>query len=63
MLFQWKYQEAEAIYLELKNTEYTGQDKTYGDVCLEDFIKFEEANVIPEERKADVEKIKTLLKE
>ena len=61
LLFQGKYKEAESIYLELKNTENTGQDKTHGDVCLEDLLEFEKANVIPEERKADVEKIKALL--
>ena len=63
LLFQGKYQEAEAIYLELKNKEYAGQDKTYGDTCLKYLAEFEKANVIPEERKLDVKKIKKLLRE
>lgn len=55
LLFQGKYTEAEAIYC-----QYKAELK---DSFLEDFDDYEAAGVIPEERKADMEKIRKLLSE
>lgn len=55
LLFQGKYNEAEAIYRQYKDEKK--------DSFLQDFDDFEAAGVIPEERKADVEKIRKLLLE
>lgn len=55
LLFQGKYVEAEAIYGQYK-------DKLKEDF-LQSFDDFESADVIPEERKADVERIKIMLNE
>ena len=54
LLFQGKYKESERLYMELKNSEL-------GEACLNDFQALEEVNVIPKNRKADIEKIKALL--
>ena len=55
LLFQGKVEEAEKIY-----RQYKAELK---DVFLMDFAEFERAGVIPEERKADVERIKAMLNE
>ena len=55
LLLQGKYAEAEAIYRQYKDE--------LKDSFLGDFEEFEEAGVIPEERKADVERIKKMLNE
>ena len=54
-LFQGKYSEAEAIYRQYKDE--------LKDSFLQDFEAFEASEIIPEERKADVERIKKLLNE
>ena len=55
LLFQGKFAEAEAIYRQYKNE--------LKDSFLQDFIDFEAAGIIPEERKADVERIRQMLME
>ena len=50
-----KYDEAERLYLLYKNE--------LRDAFLDDFIKFEEIGIIPEEYREDVEKIKRILNE
>ena len=55
LLLQGKYSEAEYIY-----TIYKDELK---DEFLDDFRQFEEVGIIPEEYKADVEKIKRMLNE
>ena len=55
LLFQGKVEEAEKIY-----RQYKAELK---DGFLMDFAKFERVGVIPEERKADVERIKAMLNE
>ena len=55
LLFQGKVEEAEKIY-----RQYKAELK---DEFLLDFAEFERAGVIPEERKADVERIKAMLNE
>ena len=55
LLMQGKYDEAERLYLLYKNE--------LRDVFLDDFIKFEEIGIIPEEYREDVEKIKRILNE
>jgi tetratricopeptide (TPR) repeat protein len=62
LLFQNRFSEAENIYKELSQTIYQN-DETYTQSFLEDFDEFEIADAIPEERKDDVEKIRTILKE
>jgi len=54
LLLQGKYEEAEAIYQKYKDE--------LKDSFLDDFKQFEALGVIPEERKADVERIKRILK-
>ena len=62
LLFQNRFAEAEKIYQELSKTIY--QDKeTYAPTILESLDELEKADAIPEARKADVEKIKGMLKE
>ncbi len=56
LLLQGKYQEAKTLYMKYAN------DEEYKDGWLEDFEKFKDAGVIPEERKDDVERIRELLK-
>lgn len=53
MLFQGKYEEAEAIYLQYKHE--------LKESFLQSFRDFEAAGVIPEERKNDVKRIEDLL--
>ena len=55
LLFQGKYEEAEKVYLQYKNE--------LKDSFLQDFNEFETAGIIPEECKADVERIKQILSE
>ena len=55
LLLQGKYEEAEAIYQKYKDE--------LKDSFLDDFKQFEALGVIPEERKADVERIKRMLME
>ena len=55
LLLQGKYEEAEAIFLEYKDE--------LEDYFLDDFEQFEAAGIIPEEREADVERIKKMLLE
>ena len=55
LLMQGKYDEAERLYLLYKNE--------LRDAFLDDFIKFEEIGIIPEEYREDVEKIKRILNE
>ncbi|MBR5082194.1 MAG: tetratricopeptide repeat protein [Bacteroidales bacterium] len=54
-LFQGKYDKAEQIYRQFKNE--------LKDNFLQDLNEFEAAGVIPEERKADVERIRKMLNE
>jgi len=60
LLFQNRFAEAEAIYKELSQTIYQN-DETYNQVLLKDLKELEDAGVIPEERKGDVEKIRAML--
>ncbi len=55
LLFQGRYNEAEAIYRQFK--------EELKDSFLQDFSDFEEAGIIPNDRLNDVEKIKQLLNE
>ena len=55
LLFQGKYSEAEAIYRQYKDE--------LKDSFIQDLNDFETAGVIPEERKADVERIRRMLME
>ena len=55
LLFQGKVKEAEKVY-----REYKGEFK---DEMLSDFAEFERLEIIPEERKAEVDRIKAMLKE
>ena len=54
-LFQGKVEEAEKLYRQYK--------AEFKDSSLDDFAEFERLNVIPEERKKDVERIKAMLRE
>lgn len=55
LLFQGRFEEAEKLYLEYKDEFRNG--------FIDDFAEFERLGVIPEERKADVERIKAILNE
>lgn len=55
LLLQGRFEEAERLYREYK-TEFK-------DGFLDDFAEFERLGIIPEERKADVERIKAMLNE
>ena len=55
LLFQGKVEDAENLYRQYK--------AEFKDDFLDDFAEFERLNVIPEERKKDVERIKAMLKE
>ena len=55
LLFQGKVIEAEKLYLEYKDE--------FKNTFIDDFAEFERLGVIPEERKADVERIKAILNE
>lgn len=55
LLFQGKYEDAEAIYRQYKDE--------LKECFLDDFNRFAEAGVIPEERQEDVERIKAMLNE
>ena len=55
LLFQGKVEEAEKIYIQYKSV--------FKDSFLEDFAEFERVGIIPDERKADVERIKAILNE
>ena len=62
LLFQNRFSKAEKIYKELSQT-INKNNETYTRVLLEDFDDLEKAGAIPEKHKADVEKIKKMLKE
>ena len=55
LLFQGRVEEAENLFRQYKAEFKEG--------FLDDFVEFERLNVIPEERKKDVERIKAMLKE
>ena len=55
LLFQGKVEDAENLY-----RQYKAEFKEF---FLDDFAEYERLNVIPEERKKDVERIKAMLKE
>lgn len=55
LLFQGKVIEAEKLFLEYKDE--------FKNTFIDDFAEFERLGVIPEERKADVERIKAILNE
>ena len=55
LLFQGKVIEAEKLYL--------GYKDEFKNTFIDDFAEFERLGVIPEERKADVERIKAILNE
>lgn len=55
LLFQGKVEDAENLYRQYK--------AEFKDGFLDDFAEYERLNVIPEERKKDVERIKAMLKE
>ena len=55
LLFQGKYDEAEQVYRQYKDE--------LKDSFLQDFQDYEEAGLIPKERKAEVERIKKMLSE
>ena len=55
LLLQGKFEEAENLYLEYKDE--------FKNNFIDDFAEFERLGVIPEERKADVERIKAILNE
>ena len=55
LLFQGRFEEAEKLYLEYKDE--------FKNSFIDDFAEFERLGVIPEERKADVERIKAILNE
>lgn len=55
LLLQGKFEEAEKLYLEYKDE--------FKNSFIDDFAEFERLGVIPEERKADVERIKAILNE
>ena len=62
LLFQNRFSEAEKIYKELSQL-IIKDNETYTKTILGDFEELEKAGVIPEERKADVEKIRKMLQE
>jgi len=62
LLFQGHYAQAEKIYKELSQTVEHG-NKTYKQTILGDFDELEKADAIPEEHKAEVEKIKRAIGE
>ena len=61
LLFQNRFPEAEKIYKELSTTIYE-DNQTYSQTLLEDLDTLEAAQAIPEARKADMEKIRKMLK-
>ena len=62
LLFQNRFSEAETLYKELSQTIYQNNE-TFTQPLLDDLKEFEKTGVIPEERKADVEKIRKMLSE
>jgi len=61
LLFKNNISEAEQLYLELSQT-LNEENETYSQTILENFDVLEKAGAIPQERKADVEKIREMLK-
>jgi len=61
LLLQNRFSKAEKIYKELSQT-IDKDNETYTRVLLKDFDDLEKAGVIPEKHKADVEKIRKMLR-
>jgi len=62
LLFQGKKKEALKVYASCRNKPFeVGSYKTYADAFLDDMKAFEQAGIIPEAYKADVEEVKQLL--
>lgn len=61
LLFQNRFSEAEKIYKELSQTIYK-DNETYTQTLLNDLKELEEAGVIPDNCKKDVDKIRKMLK-
>jgi len=61
LLFQNSFAEAEKIYKELSQITYK-DDQTYTQTLLEDINTLEKSAAIPKERKAEVEKIRKMLR-
>jgi tetratricopeptide (TPR) repeat protein len=62
LLFQDRFSKAEKIYKELSQIKRE-DNETFSKTLLEDFDKLGKAGAIPKERKADVEKIRKMLRE
>jgi tetratricopeptide (TPR) repeat protein len=62
LLFQNRFLEAEVIYIELSQT-IKKDNETYAKTLLKELEELEAADAIPEECKANVEKIRKMLKE
>ena len=62
LLFQNKFSKAEKIYTELSLIK-RNENTTYKQILLDDFEALEKAGVIPENQKANVEKIRRMLRE
>ena len=62
LLFQNRFSEAEIIYKELMQAIYK-DNETFTKLLLEDFDQLEKEGAIPEKQKADVEKIRKMLRE
>src|SRR5215813_6919122 len=56
-LFDNQFDKAKAIYLENKDTKVRGEERTFGEVALDDFEQLDQAGITHE----DIEKIKALL--
>jgi tetratricopeptide (TPR) repeat protein len=62
LLFQNRYEEAELIYRELSQTIINEDNEAYAQAVLEDLEKLEKAGVIPKTCKANLEKIRKILR-
>ncbi len=62
LLLQGKYEEAEAVYLKLKDNLFS-EKTTFEEAFLANFKLFEREGIIPTEHRAEVEKIKKMLRE
>ena len=61
LLLQNRFAEAEKIYKELSKTTEQDNEKTYTQTILENLDELENADALPEERKADVEKVRKMI--